>query len=198
MFLPSAPFSASGLRRKSAIDKRLYVPAPDLVPPELQPLIGGRIDIRLIRENWPDILRLAASMAAGTVVPSQSLRKLAAYPRQNSLALALREVGRLERSIFMLDWLSDIDLQRRVQIGFNKGEATVPSSARSTSTGVAKSETGRPRDSNTELQASTSSPPSSSIETHGSSAKSSPTKSPAANRSTSGCFLTSHRSDGSI
>jgi len=52
------------------------------------------------------------------------LRKLSAYPRQNGLALALREVGRLERSIFMLDWLQDIDLRsRRTQAGLNKGEA---------------------------------------------------------------------------
>lgn len=101
----------------------LYAPVPGKVPPTLQPLVGGKINVRLIRENWPDILRLAASMVAGTVVPSQILRKLAAYPRQNSLALALREVGRLERSIFMLDWLGDIDLQRRAQIGLNKGEA---------------------------------------------------------------------------
>src|SRR4029453_4244317 len=43
--------------------------------------------------------------------------------RQNSLALALREVGRLERTIFILDWLSDLDLQRRTQMGLNKGEA---------------------------------------------------------------------------
>jgi TnpA family transposase len=104
-------------------DKRLYAPVPGKVPPTLQPLVGGKINVRLIRENWPDILRLAASMVAGAVVPSQILRKLAAYPRQNSLALALREVGRLERSIFMLGWLGDIDLQRRAQIGLNKGEA---------------------------------------------------------------------------
>ena len=104
-------------------DKRLYVPVPGKVPPTLHSLVGGKVNVRLIRENWPDILRLTASMVAGTVVPSQILRKLAAYPRQNSLALALREVGRLERSIFMLDWLSDIDLQRRAQIGLNKGEA---------------------------------------------------------------------------
>ncbi|MCF8710525.1 transposase, partial [Rhizorhapis sp. SPR117] len=45
------------------------------------------------------------------------------YPRQNGLALALRELGRLERSIFMLDWLRDIDLRRRTQAGLNKGEA---------------------------------------------------------------------------
>src|SRR3546814_3519679 len=46
-----------------------------------------------------------------------------AYPRQNGLALALREVGRIERSIFMLDWLRDLDLRRRTQAGLNKGEA---------------------------------------------------------------------------
>ena len=39
--------------------------------------------------------------------PSQILRKLAAYPRQNELAAALREVGRIERSLFMLDWTTD-------------------------------------------------------------------------------------------
>jgi TnpA family transposase len=30
------------------------------------------------------------------------LRKLGSYPRQNSLALALREIGRIERNLFML------------------------------------------------------------------------------------------------
>jgi TnpA family transposase len=35
----------------------------------------------------------------------------------------LREVGRVERSLFMIDWIMDASLQRRVQIGLNKGEA---------------------------------------------------------------------------
>lgn len=54
---------------------------------------------------------------------SALLRKLSAYPRQNGLAVALREAGRLERSIFMLNWLRDLDLRRRTQAGLNKGEA---------------------------------------------------------------------------
>ena len=37
------------------------------------------------------------------------MRKLAAYPRQNELAAALREVGRVERSLFMIDWATDPD-----------------------------------------------------------------------------------------
>lgn len=51
------------------------------------------------------------------------LRKLGSYPRQNGLALALRELGRIERTLFILDWLQNADLRRRVQAGLNKGEA---------------------------------------------------------------------------
>ena len=51
------------------------------------------------------------------------LKKLGSYPCQNGLALALREVGRIERTLFMLEWMQDPELRRRVQIGLNKGEA---------------------------------------------------------------------------
>ena len=44
-------------------------------------------------------------------------------PRQHELALALREFGRIERTLFIIDWLLDADMQRRAQIGLNKGEA---------------------------------------------------------------------------
>ena len=50
------------------------------------------------------------------------LRRLLAYPRQNGLALALREMGRIERTLFTLDWLSDPALRRRANAGLNKGE----------------------------------------------------------------------------
>jgi TnpA family transposase len=50
------------------------------------------------------------------------LRKLAAFHRQNSLALALRELGKLERSFFTLQWLQDPELRRRSHVGLNKGE----------------------------------------------------------------------------
>jgi hypothetical protein len=40
------------------------------------------------------------------------LRKLAAYRCQNRLGLALQELGRLERTLFMLDWLESPELRR--------------------------------------------------------------------------------------
>ena len=39
------------------------------------------------------------------------------------MALALREIGRIERTLFIIDWLLDADMQRRAQIGLNKGAA---------------------------------------------------------------------------
>jgi TnpA family transposase len=51
------------------------------------------------------------------------LRKLGAYPRQNGLARALRELGRLQRTRFILDWLQNPALRRRTTAWLNKGEA---------------------------------------------------------------------------
>src|SRR6218665_3133909 len=51
------------------------------------------------------------------------LRKLGSYPRQNGLAVARRELGRIERTLFILDWLQSVELRRRVHAGLNEGEA---------------------------------------------------------------------------
>lgn len=83
----------------------MYVFEPPARPTELRPVVGGRVRERLIRDNWPGILQLAAS------------------PRRNDLASALREVGRVERTLFMIDWALDPNMQRRAQLGLNKGES---------------------------------------------------------------------------
>ncbi len=74
-------------------------------------------------------------MTAGKIRPSQLLRKLASYPRQNNLAVALREVGRIERTLFIIEWILDTDMQRRAQIGLNKERPTMRSKMRSVSGG---------------------------------------------------------------
>ena len=103
--------------------KRLYVFDPDSVPKELKGLIGGKVREDTIIANWPDVLRSAATMVAGVMPPSQLLRKFSSHPRQHDLAIALREIGRVERTLFIIDWLLDSDMQRRAQIGLNKGES---------------------------------------------------------------------------
>ena len=63
------------------------------------------------------------SQSLVTVTASAMLKRLSGFPRANGLAVALREMGRLERSIFMLNWLRELDLRRRTQGGLNKVEA---------------------------------------------------------------------------
>ncbi|MDH3769668.1 MAG: Tn3 family transposase, partial [Nitrospirota bacterium] len=109
-------------RLRDLPDRRIYRLDPTVTYSALEPIIGDDIKIRLIKEHWHDIIRLVASIRNGTVVPSHILQKLAAYPRQNGLAQALREIGRIERTLFILDWLRSPELRHQTQNNLNKGE----------------------------------------------------------------------------
>lgn len=111
------------LRIRDLPSRRFYVFDPRGTPTELRKLVAGKIRKDIVVANWPDLFRSVATVNGGRITPSQLLRKLASYPRQNDLALALREVGRVERTLFLIDWILDADMQRRAQIGLNKGEA---------------------------------------------------------------------------
>ena len=103
-------------------DRKLASIEPATAYKELQPLLGRRVKTDVIREHWDDILRLVASLQAGTVLPSAMLKRLAAFQRQNQLDLALQELGRIERTLFMLDWLESPQLRQLCQAGLNKSE----------------------------------------------------------------------------
>ncbi|EKE30792.1 Tn1546 transposase [Salimicrobium jeotgali] len=49
--------------------------------------------------------------------------KIGSYARQNSLATALHEMGRIEKTILILNYLQSETLRRKIQKGLNKGEA---------------------------------------------------------------------------
>ena len=105
-------------------DTKLFIPKGHTAYDALKPMISSdRLNIKAIRAHWDEILRLATSIKQGTVTASLMLRKLGSYPRQNGLAVALRELGRIERTLFILDWLQSVELRRRVHAGLNKGEA---------------------------------------------------------------------------
>ncbi|EDX6968404.1 Tn3 family transposase [Salmonella enterica subsp. enterica serovar Oranienburg] len=105
-------------------DKKLFIKGKAEKYPALQSLISTTsLNLKEIEIHWREVLRLATSIKQGTVTASLMLKKLASYPKQNGLAKALREIGRIERTLFMLDWFRDPALRRRVQAGLNKGEA---------------------------------------------------------------------------
>ena len=91
--------------------------------PALASHIGAPINTALILEHWDDLLHLAASITTRTVAPSTILKRLSASSKSSDLAKALRELGRIERTLFMIEWYSSPTLRRRCQAGLNKGEA---------------------------------------------------------------------------
>lgn len=104
-------------------DRRLYAVGPASTWPTLEPFIAGQPNDKLVAAHWDDVLRLTASVRTGAVSASLMLRRLGAYPRQNGLALALREIGRIERTLYTLDWLERPPLRRQTTAELNKGES---------------------------------------------------------------------------
>ena len=104
-------------------DRRLGSIAAPSTYKGIKNLMGRTIKTAAIEADWDDIVRIVASIKDGTVAPSVILRKLAAYKRQNRLDFALAELGRIERTLFTLDWLEQPELRRACQAGLNKGEA---------------------------------------------------------------------------
>tara|TARA_B100000614_G_scaffold223063_1_gene211180 strand:+ start:12 stop:845 length:834 start_codon:yes stop_codon:yes gene_type:complete len=90
--------------------------------PVLANHIGAPINTALIIEHWDELLRLAASIISRTVAPSAILKRFSASPKSSNLAKALREVGRIERTLLMIEWYSSPLLRHRCQAGLNKGE----------------------------------------------------------------------------
>jgi TnpA family transposase len=82
-----------------------------------------RVDWELIARHLPDMFQVAQSIKAGVISPSTILRKLgAAGQRKNRLYFAFRELGRVIRTISLLEYLADMELQRLVNGMTNKCE----------------------------------------------------------------------------
>ncbi|PEP14007.1 Tn3 family transposase [Bacillus wiedmannii] len=110
-------------RIRDLSDSKLFTIDKASEYPKLEAILRGQINIKVIEENYEDVLRLAHSIREGTVSASLIMGKLGSYSRQNSLATALREMGRIEKTIFILNYISDESLRRKIQRGLNKGEA---------------------------------------------------------------------------
>jgi len=109
-------------RIRDLSDLKLYTISKPSNYPKLEDVLQGRINIKKIKDNYDDVLRLAHSIQKGKVTASLIMSKLGSYARQNALATALREMGRIEKTIFILDYISSEDMRRKIHRILNKGE----------------------------------------------------------------------------
>jgi TnpA family transposase len=103
-------------------DLHFYRPHEDSRYEHIDALFDEQINWDLIEAMLPDMLRVALSVKAGKITPSAILRRLATYSRKNKLYFAFRELGRVIRTKFLLQYVSDIDVRRTILVATNKSE----------------------------------------------------------------------------
>jgi TnpA family transposase len=89
----------------------------------IEQLFGDQVvDWELIKTHWQDLLRVVISIQEGKVLPSMLLRKLTTYSRKNRLYQAFHALGTVERTIFLLKFISDVKLREIIHRSTNKTE----------------------------------------------------------------------------
>jgi TnpA family transposase len=103
-------------------DLIFYRPTKVTAYKHLEGLFGARVDWKLIETHWQDLMQVILSIKAGKVLPSMLLRKLSTYSRKNRLYQAFRELGRVIRTIFLLQYISSPELRQQITATTNKAE----------------------------------------------------------------------------
>ncbi len=103
-------------------DLKFYLPSEDLSISHLNQLFSDTIDWNLIENHFHDMLRVAISISQGKIRSSTILRKLGTYSRKNKIYFAFRELGRVIRTVFLLDYIASIQLRQIIDIATNKSE----------------------------------------------------------------------------
>jgi TnpA family transposase len=105
-------------------DLKCYKPSPEAVYKHISELFTkDNINWELIARHLPDMLQVALSIKAGRIAPSTILRKLGTASRKNKLYFAFRELGRVVRTIFLLEYVNSEELRRIIQSATNRCES---------------------------------------------------------------------------
>ena len=86
-------------------------------------LSSGRIKSELIEDQWDEILRLIVTIKSKEETASQLFKRLSSYSRQHPLYRALKQFGRIVKSVFLLRYIDDVELRQAIEKQLNKVES---------------------------------------------------------------------------
>jgi TnpA family transposase len=85
-------------------------------------LATDRVNLNLIGEQWDDLLRLAGSLKLGVAQASGLMRMLQTNNSPTKLARALADLGRIIKTMHLLNFFDDEAYRRRILVQLNRGE----------------------------------------------------------------------------
>jgi len=100
-----------------------YRPDSNTVYKNIDSLFSETIDWNKIATHWQDILQVVLSVQTGKISSATLLRKLGNYSRKNRLYQAFQELGRVIRTVFLLQYISSMQLRKEITAVTNIVEA---------------------------------------------------------------------------
>lgn len=88
----------------------------------LDKLARGYADLSKAESQWDEMMRAAGSLKLGTIHASELIRSLLKSSRPSGLAQAIMEVGRVNKTLYLLNYIDDEDYRRRILTQLNRGE----------------------------------------------------------------------------
>jgi TnpA family transposase len=88
----------------------------------LDAVLRGTVDVALIREQWDQLVRVAASLRNRTAPAHVVLTRLASSAPSDRLAKALSALGQALKTLYLLRYIQDEPLRARMQLQVNRGE----------------------------------------------------------------------------
>ncbi|MCK4607856.1 MAG: Tn3 family transposase [Gammaproteobacteria bacterium] len=104
-------------------DTKFARPDKESTYKHIDSLFGDPINWGLIEMHWQDMMQVVLSIYEGKISSSVLLRKLGNYSRKNRLYQAFQELGRVIKTLFLLDYISDVELRETITAQTNKVEA---------------------------------------------------------------------------
>ena len=104
-------------------DLKLFRPDKDEKYEHIDDLFTDSINWELIEKHWQDIMQIVLSIHEGKMSSSKLLLKLGNYSKKNRLYQAFQELGYVIRTLFLLDYISDVELRETITAQTNKVEA---------------------------------------------------------------------------
>lgn len=90
---------------------------------DLNEVARNQINTGLIASHLDDLLRVAASLKQGTVPAPEIMRVLGKNGSLSGLGKAVAELGRISKTLYLLNYVQDEDYRRKIQRQLNRGEA---------------------------------------------------------------------------
>jgi TnpA family transposase len=110
-------------RIRSWQDLKMYKASPELIYAHIEELFSDeKPNWELVNRHLPDMYQVAQSIMAGRIKPSTILRRLGTANAKNKLFQAFNALGRIVRTIYLLDYISDTELRHLIQTTTNRCE----------------------------------------------------------------------------